>query len=55
MKPLIGAGGILAIQGVAQVPPVSNGVEIVKLVIQAVLGLASLYHMFKKPKTNKNQ
>lgn len=50
MKALIGAGGILAIQGVAQVPTDGTPyVELIKIVIQVILGIASLFHMFKKP------
>lgn len=59
MKAFIGAGGILAVQGVAQVPTDGTPtVELVKILIQVVLGIASLFHMFKKPKeviSNQNQ
>lgn len=51
MKSLIGLSGIALVQGVASVP--TNGVplvEIVKIAIQVILGIGSLWHMFKKPK-----
>lgn len=59
MKAIIGLGGIGAVQGVAQVP--SDGtptIELGKLIIQIVIGIATLWKMFKKPKeviSNQNQ
>jgi hypothetical protein len=57
MKALIGLGGIGAVQGVAQVPTDGTPtIEIGKLIIQLVIGIATLWKMFKKPKEdNSNQ
>lgn len=57
MKVLIGLGGIGAVQGVAQVPTDGTPtIEIGKLIIQLVIGIATLWKMFKKPKEdNSNQ
>ena len=51
-KPLIGFGGILAVQGVAETLPTDG--NSVGIVIQIVLGLVSLWKMLKKPKTQNN-
>ncbi|SHM71995.1 hypothetical protein [Flavobacterium xinjiangense] len=51
MKSLIGLTGIGLVQGTALIP--TNGLplaEIVKIAIQVVIGIASIIHMFKKPK-----
>lgn len=59
MKSIIGLGGIGAVQGVSQVP--SDGtptIELGKLIIQIVIGIATLWKMFKKPKeviSNQNK
>lgn len=54
MKALIGTGGILAVQGVSQVP--ADGVpilEIGKFLIQVAIGVATIWKMFKKPKAEE--
>ena len=55
MKALLGVGGILSIQGVAEIPPVTSTVEVSKLVIQVIIAIATLFQMFKKPKPNSNK
>jgi hypothetical protein len=49
-EPLIGGAGIGAVEIIQQLPAPTDTVEIVKLAIQVILGIASLFHMFKKPK-----
>lgn len=59
MKSLIGLTGIALVQGTGAIP--TNGlpiVEIIKVGIQLIIGIASLFHMFRKPKeviSNQNQ
>lgn len=51
MKSLVGLTGIALVQTTSVIP--SNGVpfiEIGKLLIQVIIGIASIVHMFKKPK-----
>jgi hypothetical protein len=51
MKSYIGLMGIGLVQGTTLIP--TNGVplvELVKIAIQVVIGVASIIHMFKKPK-----
>lgn len=59
MKAIIGMSGIGAVQGVALVPTDGTPtIEIGKLIIQIVIGIATLWKMFKKPKeviSNQNQ
>lgn len=51
MKSLMALGTIFAVQGVSEIPSGGNAIaEVIKIVIQVVLGIASLIHMFKKPK-----
>lgn len=50
MKALVGTVGIGAIEGVQHIPAPNGTIEIVKLAIQIVLGIATLFKMFKKPK-----
>jgi hypothetical protein len=50
VKPLIGTLGIGLIEGVQNIPPVNGTTEIIKIVIQVILGIATLFKMFKKPK-----
>jgi putative Mn2+ efflux pump MntP len=54
-KPLIGTLTIGAIEGVNTIPSVSQTADIIKVVIQLILGVSALFQMFKKkPKeTNK--
>lgn len=54
-KSLIGSLSIGAIEGVQHLPSPSPPIELVKLAIQLVLGIATLYQMFKKPKVNESQ
>jgi hypothetical protein len=49
-KPIIGTLAIGAIEGVQHLPAPNPTIEIVKLAIQIVLGIATLLKMFKKPK-----
>jgi hypothetical protein len=58
MKPLIGMVGAGLVEGVGHIPSPTATVDIIKLAIQLVLGIASLWQMFKKPKeviSNQNQ
>ncbi|MDI5895829.1 hypothetical protein [Flavobacterium algoritolerans] len=50
VKPLIGTVGIGLIEGVDSIPSVNGTTDIIKIVVQVVLAIASLYKMFKKPK-----
>lgn len=54
MKALIGTVGIASVQGISAIPtdgtPMS---EIVKIVVQVVIGLISIFHIVKKPKTKE--
>lgn len=51
MKPLIGLIGMGASQAVGSLPtdgtPTS---EIVKIVVNVIIGLVTIFHLFKKPK-----
>lgn len=49
-KPIIGTLAIGAIEGVQQLPAPTPTIEIAKLAIQIILGIATLFKMFKKPK-----
>ncbi|MFV8343915.1 hypothetical protein [Flavobacterium sp. XS2P39] len=58
VKPLIASYGIMSLQGVQTIPtdgtPIS---EIIKIVIQLIIGGSALFQLFKKPKeviTNQN-
>ncbi|KFF15083.1 hypothetical protein [Flavobacterium hydatis] len=58
MKALLGTVGIGAIEGVQHLPAPNVTMEIVKVVVQVILGVATLFKMFKKPKeviSNQNQ
>jgi hypothetical protein len=53
-----GIVGIGAIEGVQNIPAPTPTTEIIKIVIQLVVGIATLFKMFKKPKeviSNQNQ
>lgn len=50
MKALIGTVGIGVIEGVQHIPSPNGTVEIIKIAIQFILGVATLFKMFKKPK-----
>lgn len=53
MTALIGTTGVLSIQGVdALVPSGSPTVDIVKTVIQLIIGIITIFHLIKKPKDN---
>ena len=55
MHLLVGGTGIASIQGVDAIIP-SNGtqsVEIVKVAIQLIIGLITIFKLLKKPKTNE--
>ena len=54
MKALIGLSSIGVIECVQHMPAPTPTVEILKIVIQVVLGIATLFKMFKKPKENIN-
>lgn len=48
---MIGLSGIAGVQGVALVPTDGTPtIEIGKLIVQIVIGIATLWKMFKKPK-----
>nr|WP_294931293.1 hypothetical protein [uncultured Flavobacterium sp.] len=47
---LTGTVGIGAIQGVETFPAPTPTSEIIKIAIQVVIGIATLWKMFKKPK-----
>jgi hypothetical protein len=58
IKPLIGTIGIGAIEGVQNIPAPNGTIEIIKIAVQIVLAIATLFKMFKKPKEeilNQNQ
>lgn len=42
--------GITAVEAVNQVPPINNTIEILKLAIQLIIGIVSIFHIRK----NKN-
>lgn len=54
MKALFGTLGIASVQGIGAIPtdgtPVS---EIVKIVVQVVIGVISIFHIVKKPKNKE--
>jgi len=55
MKALIGTIGIASLEGVQAIP--TNGTptsEIVKIVVQVIIGIISIFHIVKKPKTDNN-
>lgn len=55
MRFLSGMFGVTAVQGIAMIP--TDGIpitEIIKVVIQAAIGVATVVHMFKKPKNPSN-
>lgn len=52
MKLITGLFGITAIQGVAEIPPISNNVEIGKLLVQLVVGIVTIWKLLKKPKNS---
>jgi hypothetical protein len=54
-KPLIGTMSIGLIEGVQHFPAPTPSIEIAKLAIQIILGIATLFKMFKKPKLQENQ
>lgn len=47
---LVGTFGIGAIEGVQNIPAPTPSTEIIKVIIQVIVGLATLFKMFKKPK-----
>lgn len=47
---LIGTVGIGAIEGVQNIPAPTPATEVIKVIIQLVVGLVTLFKMFKKPK-----
>ena len=49
----LGTASIGAIEGIQHIPSPTATVEIVKIVIQLVVGIATLIKMFKKPKQEK--
>lgn len=49
---LTGSMGIGAIQGVAEIPAPTQTSEIIKIVVQLVIGVITVWKMLKKPKTN---
>jgi hypothetical protein len=54
-KPLIGTLAIGAIEGVQHLPAPTPTIEIAKLAIQLILGIATLFKMFKKQKSETEQ
>ncbi|PWA08970.1 hypothetical protein [Flavobacterium laiguense] len=55
---MLGTAGIGVIEGVQHVPPITPTIEIVKIAIQLVVGIITVFKMFKKPKeviSNQNQ
>ncbi|MDQ8014467.1 MAG: hypothetical protein REI96_18610 [Flavobacterium nitrogenifigens] len=50
---LLGTASVGVIEGVQHIPSSTPTVEIIKIVIQVVVGLATLFKMFKKPKQEK--
>lgn len=49
----LGTASIGAIEGIQHIPSPTATVEIVKILIQLVVGVATLIKMFKKPKQEK--
>ncbi|SNS02537.1 hypothetical protein SAMN04487979_14515 [Flavobacterium sp. ov086] len=48
--------GIGAIQGIAEIPAPTQTSEIIKIVVQLVIGVITVWKMLKKPKnTDSNQ
>lgn len=54
MKALIGISSIGVIEGVQQMPAPTHTIEIIKIAIQIIVGIATMFKMFKKPKQNSN-
>lgn len=58
MHLLTGTFGIASIQGVETIPAPTPSSEVIKIAIQIVIAIATLWKMFKKPKeviSNQNQ
>ena len=58
MSVAYGVVGVGAIEGIQHIPTLTATTEIIKIVIQLVVGIATLIKMFKKPKeviSNQNQ
>lgn len=47
---ILGGGAVGIIEGVQNIPSTTPAIDIVKIAIQIVVGVASLWKMFKKPK-----
>jgi hypothetical protein len=47
---LIGTTGVSIVEGVDFIPSTTPTVEIVKIAIQLIIGIVTLFKMFKKPK-----
>jgi hypothetical protein len=55
---LVGTAGIGAIEGINFLPAPTPTTELIKIIIQVIVGVATLFKMFKKPKeviSNQNQ
>ena len=50
-KFLTGGVGILGVQGVDSIPTDGSASEIIKIAVQLIIGLFSLFSLLKKPKT----
>ncbi len=49
----LGTASVGVIEGVQHIPSPNGTVEVIKIVIQAVIAIATLFKMFKKPKVEK--
>ncbi len=55
---LVGTAGIGAIEGIQHIPSSTPTVEIIKIAIQVIVAIGTLFKMFKKPKeviSNQNE
>lgn len=51
---ILGSLGAGSIEAVNAIPPVNNTVEVFKLALQAIVALATVIGIFKKPKNLNN-
>lgn len=47
---ILGGGAVGFIEGVQNIPSTTPTIDVVKIAIQIVVGIATLWKMFKKPK-----
>jgi hypothetical protein len=50
---ILGTGSVGVIEGIQNIPSTTPTIDIVKITIQIIVGVATLWKMFKKPKEVK--